>query len=74
MPEEHVNPDGEPKKFLVKDPPVICDKCGEVIDYMAVREGENVYHRDCYLELKELGLDHKIEWAPGEPAEPEISA
>jgi len=72
MPEREPTFNDEPQKFIVKDPPVVCDECGEVIDYMAVREGDTVYHRDCYLEMNELGLDHKIEWAPGEPAESEV--
>jgi|GEM_PF-2969647 len=72
MPERKHSFNDEPQKFIVKDPPVVCDECGEVIGYMAVREGDAVYHRDCYLEINELGLDHKIEWAPGEPAESEV--
>ncbi|MFP4136123.1 MAG: hypothetical protein ACLFN7_01235 [Candidatus Acetothermia bacterium] len=72
MPDQHIDPHEEPEKFIVKDPPVFCVECEEAIDYMAVREGENVYHRDCYLEVNELGLDHKVKWAPGEPAESEV--
>lgn len=72
MPEQQIHSNKEPRKFIVKDPPVICEECGDNIDYMAVREDDDVYHRDCYLEMRELGLDHKIEWAPGEPTEADV--